>query len=186
MNNPLAPPEGKRSRGNPNWGNKPLSPIPTLLTEFEIEVERLRLGRSQHGCLAGFIIWRIRAKRRMTANLNPIKAELQRRKHHRTTEVGAWLRKVVLGYTNTMPFRATRHSCVSLLLPSAGCRELYASRRSQRAQVGWDRLYPPLSRWASTTPCTTRLSHGPLRRHASFGKSRMRKRANTDLCGGGQ
>jgi len=27
-----------------------------------------------------------------------IKAELQRRKHHRTTEVGAWLRKVVLGY----------------------------------------------------------------------------------------
>jgi hypothetical protein len=82
MNKPLAPPEGKRSRGNPNWG-KPLTPIPTLLTEFEIEVERLRLGRSQYGCLAGLIVWRITAKRRMAANLNPIKAELQRRKHHR-------------------------------------------------------------------------------------------------------
>jgi hypothetical protein len=32
------------------------------------------------------------------SNDKAIKAELQRRKHHRTTEVGAWLRKVVLGY----------------------------------------------------------------------------------------
>jgi hypothetical protein len=29
-------------RGNPNWG-KPLPPRPALLTQFEIEVERLRL-----------------------------------------------------------------------------------------------------------------------------------------------
>jgi hypothetical protein len=45
-----------------------------------------------------FIVWRITAKKRMVAKLKAIKAELQRRKHHRTTEVGAWLRKVVLGY----------------------------------------------------------------------------------------
>ena len=31
-------------RGNRNWG-KPLHPIPTLLTEFDIEVARLGLAR---------------------------------------------------------------------------------------------------------------------------------------------
>jgi RNA-directed DNA polymerase len=45
-----------------------------------------------------FIVWRITAKKRMVAKLKAIKAELQRRKHERTTAVGAWLRKVVLGY----------------------------------------------------------------------------------------
>src|SRR3974390_982250 len=45
-----------------------------------------------------FIVWRITAKKRMVAKLKAIKAELQRQKHHRTTEVGAWLRKVVPGY----------------------------------------------------------------------------------------
>ena len=34
-------------RGNPNWGN-PLLPIPALLTEFEIEVARLRLKRPEY------------------------------------------------------------------------------------------------------------------------------------------
>ena len=45
-----------------------------------------------------FTVWRITAKKRMVAKLKAIKTELQRRKHHRTTEVGVWLRKVVLGY----------------------------------------------------------------------------------------
>jgi RNA-directed DNA polymerase len=45
-----------------------------------------------------FIVWRITAQKRMAAKLKAIKAELQRRKHHRTTEVGGWLRRVVLGY----------------------------------------------------------------------------------------
>jgi hypothetical protein len=30
----------KRGRGNPNWG-KPFQTIPVLMTEFEIQVERL-------------------------------------------------------------------------------------------------------------------------------------------------
>ena len=48
----------------------------------------------QRNSNGAFIVWRITAKRRMAAKLKAIKAELQRRKHHRTTEVGAWLRKV--------------------------------------------------------------------------------------------
>lgn len=31
-----------RKRGNPNWG-KPIAPRPTLATEFEMQVRRLRL-----------------------------------------------------------------------------------------------------------------------------------------------
>jgi len=37
-------------------------------------------------------------KKRMVAKLKAIQAELRRRKHHPTTEVGGWLRTVVLGY----------------------------------------------------------------------------------------
>jgi hypothetical protein len=69
-----------------------------------------------------FIVWRITAKKRMVAKLKAIKAELQRRKHHRTTEVGAWLRKVVLEYsTNTTPFPVSRLSCACLVVALAGC-----------------------------------------------------------------
>jgi hypothetical protein len=94
-----------------------------------------------------FNVWRITAKKRMVAKLNVIKAELQHRKHHRTSEVGAWLRKVVQGYYqyhavpgNTGQLRVFRRRV---------CR-LWRSvlvRRSQRAQVGWDRLNPLLNRW---------------------------------------
>ena len=66
MEKPLGPPEGKRSRGNPNWG-KPLPPIPALLTEFEIEVERLRLGRSQFVASAGLKRWCGRNRNRVYA-----------------------------------------------------------------------------------------------------------------------
>jgi hypothetical protein len=37
----------KRRRGNPNWGNPPQS-LPTLLTEFEMQVERLRLKNAEY------------------------------------------------------------------------------------------------------------------------------------------
>jgi RNA-directed DNA polymerase len=46
-----------------------------------------------------FTVWRITAKQRMVAKLKAIKAELQRRKHDRTSQVGVWLRKVVTGYS---------------------------------------------------------------------------------------
>ena len=94
-----------------------------------------------------FNVWRITAKKRMVAKLAVIKAELQHRKHHRTSEVGAWLRKVVQGYYqyhavpgNTGQLRVFRRRI---------CR-LWRSalvRRSQRAKVGWDRLNPLLDRW---------------------------------------
>ena len=68
----------------------------------------------QRNSNGAFIVW---AKKRMAAKLKAIKAELQRRKHHRTTEVGAWLRKVVLGYFqyHAVPGNSTQSA------PPPGC-----------------------------------------------------------------
>ena len=101
----------------------------------------------QRNSNGAFIVWRITAKRRMAAKLKAIKAELQRRKHHRTTEVGAWLRKVVLGYYQ---YHAVPGNSTQLRIFARRVCWLWRTvlvRRSQRAQLGWDRLYPLLSRW---------------------------------------
>jgi RNA-directed DNA polymerase len=94
-----------------------------------------------------FTAWRITAKKRMVAKLKAIKAELQRRKQDRTATVGAWLRTVVLGYYqyHAVPGNTTQLRIFKLRV----CR-LWQSvlvRRSQRAQVRWERLTPLLNRW---------------------------------------
>ena len=97
-----------------------------------------------------FIVWRITAKKRMVAKLKAIKAELRRRKHHRTTEVGVWLRKVVLGYYQ---YHAVPGNTGQLRVFMYRVRWLWRSvlvRRSQRAGVRWARLHPLLNRWIPT------------------------------------
>ena len=47
MARPIDLPGIKRGRGNPNWGKPPL-PLPVLLTEFEVLVERLQLTRAEY------------------------------------------------------------------------------------------------------------------------------------------
>jgi RNA-directed DNA polymerase len=94
-----------------------------------------------------FTVWRITAKKRMVAKLKAIKAELQRRKHHRTSEVGAWLRQVVLGYYQ---YHAVPGNTTQLRVFSRRIAWLWRNvliHRSQRARVGWDRLTPILTRW---------------------------------------
>jgi len=94
-----------------------------------------------------FTVWRITATKRMAAKLKLIKAELQRRKHHRTAEVGDWLRKVVLGYYR---YHAVPGNSTQLYLFRRRVCRLWRNvlvRRSQRAQVRWDRLVPLLDRW---------------------------------------
>jgi RNA-directed DNA polymerase len=130
-----------------------------------------------------FNVWRMTAKKRMAGKLQSIKAELQHRRHHRTSEVGAWLRRVVLGYYqyhavpgNTSQLRVFRRRLCRLW------RNVLV-RRSQCAQVGWDRLNHC---WTDgfrnpvfCIPIPTSASTPSI-----LGKSRMRKRARTDLCGG--
>ena len=136
----------------------------TRLIEFGQHAERNRKRRGEgkpetftflgftHFCGqrisdGAFIVWRITAKKRMVAKLKAIKAELQRQKHHRTTEVGAWLRKVVLGYYQ---YHAVPGNSTQLRIFCRRIGWLWRSvliRRSQRAQVRWDRLTPLLTRW---------------------------------------
>jgi group II intron reverse transcriptase/maturase len=94
-----------------------------------------------------FTVCRITAKKRMVAKLKAIKAELQRRMHDRMANVGAWLRKVVLGYYqyHAVPGNTTQLRIFKLRV----CR-LWQSvlvRRSQRAKMRWERLTPVLNRW---------------------------------------
>jgi RNA-directed DNA polymerase len=82
----------------------------------------------------------------MVAKLKAIKVELQRRRHDRMAEVGGWLRKVVLGYYqyHAVPGNTTQLRIFKLRV----CR-LWQSvlvRRSQRAQMRWERLTPVLNR----------------------------------------
>jgi group II intron reverse transcriptase/maturase len=94
-----------------------------------------------------FIVWRITAKKRMVAKLNAIKAELRRRKHDRSSAVGAWLRRVVMGYYQ---YHAVPGNMDQLRIFTYRVRWLWRGilvRRSQRAAVRWDRLNPFLDRW---------------------------------------
>src|SRR5260370_32996164 len=86
-------------------------------------------------------------KMRYDANLKDFKCELQRRIHDGMADVGAWLRKVVLGYYqyHAVPGNTTQVRIFKLRV----CR-LWQSvlvRRSQRAQMRWERFTPVLNRW---------------------------------------
>jgi group II intron reverse transcriptase/maturase len=94
-----------------------------------------------------FTVWRITATKRMVAKLKAIKAELRHRKHHRSSKVGEWLRKVVMGYYQ---YHAVPGNSSQLRLFRRRVCRLWRSilvRRSQRAQVRWERLAPLMDRW---------------------------------------
>src|SRR5260370_13457818 len=107
----------------------------------------------------------------MVAKLKAIKAELQRRKHHGTTEVGAWLRKVVLGYYQ---YHAVPGNSTQLRIFCRRIGWLWRSvlvRRSQRAQVPGDRpggflnpaffIPPPIHPSPPPLPRTTPIPKPP-------------------------
>jgi len=94
-----------------------------------------------------FTVWRITAKKRMVAKLKAIKVELRRRMHDRMADVGAWLRKVVLGYYQ---YHAVPGNTIPLRIFKLRVCRLWQSvlvRRSQRAKRRWDRFTPVLDRW---------------------------------------
>jgi len=87
--------------------------------DHNVAIQKIRFGENR-----AFIVWRITAKKRMVAKLKAIKAELQRRKHHRMTAVGEWLRKVVLGYYqyHVVPGNSTQLRIFNVEF--AGCGEV--------------------------------------------------------------
>ena len=131
-----------------------------------------------------FNVGRLTAKKRMVAKLKGIKAELPYRKHHRTSEVGAGLRKVVQGYYQ---YHAVPGNPSQLRVFRRRVCRLWRSvlvRRRQRAQVGWDRLHPRFNRWIPQPTCSASLSGQALRRHSSSVRA-VCVNAHARICAGG-
>ena len=131
-----------------------------------------------------FTVWRITAKRRMAAKLKAIKVELQRRKHDRTSQVGAWLRKVVIRLL-PIPCCSRQHRPAAHLQESrqSALAERSGSPQSNaRGRSGRSLLRSSKGGYHHPTSCILTLKHAstPLILH----KSRMRRRARTDLSGG--
>jgi group II intron reverse transcriptase/maturase len=99
-----------------------------------------------------FTVWRITARLRMVAKLKAIKAELQRHKHDRTSQIGVWLRKVVTGYYQ---YHAVPGNIDQLRIFRSRVNRLWRNvlvRRSQRARKKWEKFTPVLERWIPP-PC---------------------------------
>lgn len=54
----------RRQRGNPNWG-KPLPPVMVLITEFEVQVRRLRLAEGDYAASMELRHWCDRNRNRV-------------------------------------------------------------------------------------------------------------------------
>ena len=94
-----------------------------------------------------FTVWRITAKKRMVAKLKAIKAELQRRMHDRTSQVGEWLRKLVTGYYQ---YHAVPGNIDQLRIFRKRVNRLWRNvlvRRSQTARKKWEKFTPVFERW---------------------------------------
>jgi RNA-directed DNA polymerase len=94
-----------------------------------------------------FTVWRITAKKRMVAKLKAIKAELQRRMHDRSSQVGEWLRKVVTGYYQ---YHAVPGNIDQLRIFRKRVNRLWRNvlvRRSQTARKKWEKFTPVFERW---------------------------------------
>jgi len=102
-----------------------------------------------------FWVQRITDKKKMTAKLKSVKAELTRRRHLRVPEQGRWLASVIKGHeayyavpgnaeaVQAFRYHVTRHWRFAL------------SRRSQKGRVTWERM----SRLARRYLPTTRIRH---------------------------
>jgi hypothetical protein len=112
-------------------------------------------------------------RKRLTAKLHGVKAELQRRMHQPVTEQGRWLQSVVKGYFayhaipgNWKALGAFRTQCIRLWYRAL-------RRRSQKSRLTWERMAQIADAWL---PHARILHPWPEQRLAALirGKSRMR------------
>ena len=94
-----------------------------------------------------FTVWRETAKKRLAAKLKLIKAELRRRMHSPPALVGAWLRKVTLGYYQYHAIPGNLHRLEMFVHRLRRLWRLVLLRRSQRGYVRWERLALLFDRW---------------------------------------
>jgi hypothetical protein len=113
-----------------------------------------------------FTVWRKTAKKRMVAKLQAIKAELHRRMHEPTAEVGAWLRKVVTGLPPLL-CSPGKHRPVECLRATSAATVAAHSSPPQPTTRRVGSVLPDLYAVDSSSTSSASLSYSPLPRHSS-------------------
>ena len=94
-----------------------------------------------------FVVWRQTANKRIVAKLKQIKQTLRRRMHEPMDQIGAWLRSVAQGFYQ---YHAVPGNLRAMNTFRHRLRQLWRStlrHRSQRPNVGWQRIGPLFDRW---------------------------------------
>jgi group II intron reverse transcriptase/maturase len=120
-----------------------------------------------------FLVRRTTMKKRFTAKLHAVKAELRRRLHQPVPEQGVWLQSVIRGY---FAYHALPGNWKALGAFRTQCARLWyrtLRRRSQKTRLTWDRMTVIADAWL---PPARILHPWPEQRLAALirGKSRMR------------
>jgi RNA-directed DNA polymerase len=119
-----------------------------------------------------FLVRRTTMRKRLTAKLHAVKAELQERMHQPVSEQGRWFQSVVRGY---FAYHAVPGNWKALGTFRTQCARLWYQalrRRSQKSRLTWDRMTQITDPWL---PPARILHPWPEERLAAFiqGKSRM-------------
>ena len=94
-----------------------------------------------------FWLRRVTIKKRLTAKLKQVKAELRRRRHWPIPEQGRWLASVLRGHFN---YYAVPGNIDAVTAFRDQVRRLWREtlrRRSQRSRMTWDRMNRLANRW---------------------------------------
>jgi RNA-directed DNA polymerase len=94
-----------------------------------------------------FIVKRKTIRKRLSAKLQELKEELQRRWHQPVAQVGKWLKSVVQGYFNYHAVPGNMDSLNSFRAQVIWRWYRALRRRSQRTRMTWERFWPLVDRW---------------------------------------
>ncbi len=120
-----------------------------------------------------FMVGRLTQRKRLTAKLHEVKAELRERMHHSILEQRDWLTSVIRGY---FAYHAVPGNWAALGSFRTQCTRLWFKtlrRRSQKSRLTWDRMKELAKAWL---PPARILHPWPEQRFDVFirGRSRMR------------
>ena len=94
-----------------------------------------------------FIVKRKTIRKRLSAKLKELQAEMRRRWHQPAADTGRWLRSVVQGYFNYHAVPGNMDSLNSFRAQVIWRWRRALRRRSQRSQLTWERFWRLVDRW---------------------------------------
>ena len=131
-----------------------------------------------------FTVKRKTVRKRMTAKLQAMGAELRRRMHRPIVEVGTWLRRVVTGYYNYHAVPGNERPAAGLSARSGAALAARAAAAQPTRAAAMDRLRAVADRVSAVAQCRASLSFEAVSRQISKTGAVCGSAASTDLCGG--